>query len=88
MLISSQTVLIVGGDVSGWLLDLNTWEVQTTDNGPAISRSFATIQKMNGKFYVLGGDAAPSMQLDIIYGPIPKDAPNNLLNRIQSQPRF
>jgi len=57
-LISNKTVLIVGGDVNGWLLNLDTWEVQMTNNGPAVSRNFATTQKVNGKFYVLGGDSA------------------------------
>ena len=56
-MISSHEVLIVGGDVSGWILDISTGTVRMTDASPKFSRKFGRIRKVGGRIFVVGGNA-------------------------------
>ena len=56
-MISSNEVLIVGGDVSGWILDISTETIRMTETSPEFSRRFGTIRKIGGRIFVLGGNS-------------------------------
>jgi len=40
---------------------LDSGQIRMTENIPSVYRGFGTVQKLNGKFYVLGGDSMPGI---------------------------
>ena len=53
----------MGGDVSGWIYDVIGETIRMTENNPSIRRGFGTIQRINDRIYVLGGDLNPGEKL-------------------------
>ena len=62
--ISRNEILIVGGDVSGWILDISSETMRMTETSPTFLRQFALIERIDGgddgdRLFVLGGDFFP-----------------------------
>ena len=53
----------MGGDVSGWIYDVIGETIRMTENNPSVRRGFGTIQRINDRIYVLGGDLNPGEKL-------------------------